>query len=165
MKEKLVTSETSESINQNIISIFQKLDVISDDLKQIKTQLLLNSLSTERIVHNPLNYYIAEDKMMQFKVGLLILSKRKKMLHPVHNLDDIRQIRLSSKHGGITNLFRLIFNNIDLKFIDVFIFKCDLAEICGFDINDKKSNERFRNAFNHAKYELFNLKGHEENGK
>lgn len=165
MKEKLVTSEASESINQDIISISHKLDIISGDLKQIKTQILLNSLSTERIVHHPLNYYIAEDKMMQLKVGLLILSKRKKMLHPVHNLDNIREICLSSKHGGITNLFRLIFNNIDSKFIDMFIFKCDLAEICGFDINDKKSNERFRNAFNHAKYELFNSKRYEENGK
>ena len=165
MKEKLVTSETNESINQDIMSISQKLDVISEDLKQIKTQILLHSFSAERIVHYPLNYYIAEDKMMQLKVGLLVLSKRKKMLHPVHNLDDIREIRLSSKHGGITNLFRLIFNNIDLKFINMFIFKCDLAEICGFDINDKKSNERFRNAFNHAKYELLNLKRHEENGK
>ena len=165
MKEKLVASETKESINQDIMSIFQKLVVISEDLKQIKTQILLHSFSAERIMHNPLNYYIAEDKMMQLKVGLLILSKRKKMLHPVHNLDDIREIRLSSKHGGITNLFRLIFNNIDLKFINMFIFKCDLAEICGFDINDKKSNERFRNAFNHAKYELLNVKRHEENGK
>ena len=59
----------------------------------------------------------------------------------------------------------IIFNNIDLKFINVFIFKCDLAEICGFDINDKKSNNSFRNAFNHAKYELSKLKRHDIKAK
>ena len=36
MKKKLVKSEKMESNNQNTMSMQQKLDVISEDLKQIK---------------------------------------------------------------------------------------------------------------------------------
>ena len=160
MKKNLVKSEKMESINQNTMNLHQKLDVISEDLKQIKKYLFLHSFGSEKVVKHSLNFYIAKDRKTRFKKGLLVLSNRNNMILPVDNMDDIREICLSGKHGGTTELFRLIFNNIDLKFINVFVFKCDLAEICGFDINDKKSSVSFRNAFNHAKYELSNLKRH-----
>ena len=138
MKKNLVKSEKMESINQNTMNMHQKLDVISEDVKQIKKYLFLHSFGSEKVVKHPLNFYIAKDRM---------------------------EICLSGKHGGITKLFRLIFNNIDSKFINVFVFECDLAEICGFDINDKKSSDSFRNAFNHAKYELYNLKRYDIKAK
>ena len=158
MKKNLVKSEKMESINQNTMNMHQKLDVISEDVKQIKKYLFLHSFGSEKVVKHPLNFYIAKDRMTRFKKGLLVLSNKNKMILPVNNIDDVREICLSGKYGCIAKLFRLIFNNIDSKFINVFVFKCDLAEICGFDINDKKSSDSFRNAFNHAKYELFNLK-------
>ena len=165
MKKNLVKSEKMESSNQNTMNMHQKLDVISEDLKQIKKYLFLHSFGSEKVVKHPLNFYIAKDRMTRFKKGLLVLSNRYKMILPVDNPDDIMEICLSGKHGGITKLFRLIFNSIDSKFINVFVFKCDLAEICGFDINDKKSSDSFRNAFNHAKYELYNLKRHDIKAK
>ena len=165
MKKNLVKSEKMESINQNTMNMHQKLDVISEDLKQIKKYLFLHSFGSEKVVKHPLNFYIAKDRMTRFKKGLLVLSNRNKMILPVDNPDDIMEICLSGKHGCIAKLFRLIFNNIDSKFINVFAFKCDLAEICGFDINDKKSSDSFRNAFNHAKYELYNLKRYDIKAK
>ena len=165
MKKNLVKSEKMESINQNAMNMHQKLDIISEDLKQIKKYLFLHSFGSEKVVKYPLNFYIAKDRMTRFKKGLLLLSNRHKLILPIDNIDDIREICLSGKHGGTTELFRLIFNNIDSKFINVFVFKCDLAEICGFDINDKKSNNSFRNAFNHAKYELSKLKRHDIKAK
>lgn len=43
MKKKLVKSEKMESNNQNTMSMQQKLDVISEDVKQIKKYLFLHT--------------------------------------------------------------------------------------------------------------------------
>ena len=61
MKKNLVKSEKMESSNQNTMNMHQKLDIISEDLKQIKKYLFLHSFGSEKVVKYPLNFYIAKD--------------------------------------------------------------------------------------------------------
>jgi len=154
MKEKLVTSETTKSINQDIMSIYQKLDVISEDLKQIKTRLLLNSFSTERIVHHPLNYYIAEDKMLQFKDEIYSLCKRDSKIGFIDNLNSIRLISINKGYGHMSEVFTTIMNNLNPTFIDDVMFKHDLSKICF--MQDASSDDSFKNAYYHAINKLKN---------
>ena len=58
MNKDLVKSEKMESSNQNTMNMHQKLDVISEDVKQIKKYLFLHSFGSEKVVKHPLNFYL-----------------------------------------------------------------------------------------------------------
>lgn len=149
MKSNLTTSESNKNLSQNILDVSRRLDLVLDFVIQIYEY----TGCPKKGINHSLNYYIADERKERFKAEITALWRKQKMI-TVDNPDDIRKIHIREKYGSRTKLFRIIFSNIDSEFIGMPFFKHNLAEICSFNINDKKSNERFRNAYYQALHKL-----------
>ena len=152
MNKKFITNGKKENLFTMTDS--EKLDLILHYIIQMDKDLMLRPSGAERMVHNPLNYYIDEDKTMQFKDEIYSLWKRDSKIGFIDNLDSIRLISINKGYGHMSEVFTTIMNNLNPTFIDDVMFKHDLSKICF--MQDASSDDSFKNAYYHAINKLKN---------
>lgn len=102
----------------------------------------------------PLNFYIDDSKARLFKENLYSLWKKDNYVKWIDDLDNIRHICINERYGSHTHIFKLIISNVDFIYIHheklQSQLKHDLAIILGFNIDDNKSYQAFKNAYYNA---------------
>lgn len=102
----------------------------------------------------PLNFYIDDSKARLFKENLYSLWKKDNYVKWIDDLDNIRHICINERYGSHTHIFKLIISNVDFIYIHheklQLQLKHDLAIILGFNIDDNKSYQAFKNAYYNA---------------
>lgn len=156
----ILIKETDKKID-NVRNEFIKKSVSSD--KRMASIEKVNQNHDRRIevlekanqnLTLPLNFYIDDSKESMFKENLNILWKKENYVTWVDDLDNIRHISINKRYGSLKHIFTLIISCIDLIYIHheklKVQLKRDLAIILGFNADDYKSYQAFKNAYYNA---------------
>lgn len=138
--------------------------VVDKKIANVKDEFLIEMDKLDKRISNlekesqaifqELNFYIDSSKESMFKENLNILWKKDNYVTWVDDLDNIRHIGINKRYGSLKHIFTLIISCIDLIYIHheklKVQLKRDLAIILGFNADDYKSYQAFKNAYYNA---------------
>jgi len=135
----------------------KKIEKVMDEflIEKDKLDKRVSNLEKEsKAIFQELNFYIDDSKESMFKENLNILWKKDNYVTWVDDLDNIRHISINKRYGSLKHIFTLIISCIDLIYIHheklKVQLKRDLAIILGFNADDYKSYQAFKNAYYNA---------------
>jgi len=153
MDNKLLEEEMrviNEVVDKKIAKVMDELLIEKDKLDKRISNLEKES----QAIFQELNFYIEDSKESMFKENLNILWKKDNYVTWVDDLDNIRHIGINKRYGSLKHIFTLIISSIDLIYIHheklQVQLKRDLAIILGFNADDYKSYQAFKNAYYNA---------------
>ncbi len=102
-------------------------------------------------IYQELNFYIDARKVDTFHENVYILWKNEHDIEWIDDMAHITQICISNKYGSRTRVFNLILSHVDLIYLNheklQVQLKRDLAIMLGFNVDDYKSYQAFKNAY------------------
>ncbi|WP_434504001.1 hypothetical protein [Prevotella sp.] len=148
-------SEEEMRVINNVVD--KKIEKVMDEflIEKDKLDKRVSNLEKEsKAIFQELNFYIDDSKESMFKENLNILWKKENYVTWVDDLDNIRHISINKRYGSLKHIFTLIISCIDLIYIHheklKVQLKRDLAIILGFNADDYKSYQAFKNAYYNA---------------
>lgn len=134
-------------VDKKVENVIEKLLIKIDKLDK-----RISNLEKERqAICQELNFYIDDIKESAFKEKLYTLWKKDNYVTWVDDIDNIRHIGINERYGSLKHIFTLILSSIDVIYIHheklQVQLKRDLAIILGFNADDYKSYQAFKNAY------------------
>lgn len=142
----------------------KKIDNLSNELSNIMEKRDKRIVKIEKriqMIHQELNFYVAESKAIQFCEQLHMLWKTEHDIEWIDDTEHITKICINDQYGSRARVIRAIISFID----DIYVtnnklhsqFLHDLAIILGFNASDPKSFAIFRSAYNHESFKKENV--------
>ena len=147
---RVINKVVDKVVHKKIAKVMDELLIEKDKLDKRISNLEKES----QAIFQELNFYIDDSKESMFKENLYILWKKDNYVTWVDDLDNIRHIGINKRYGSLKQIFTLIISCIDLIYthhekLQVQL-KRDLAIILGFNADDYKSYQAFKNAYYNA---------------
>ena len=147
---RVINKVVDKVVHKKIAKVMDELLIEKDKLDKRISNLKKES----QAIFQELNFYIDDSKESMFKENLYILWKKDNYVTWVDDLDNIRHIGINKRYGSLKQIFTLIISCIDLIYIHheklQVQLKRDLAIILGFNADDYKSYQAFKNAYYNA---------------
>lgn len=147
---RVINKVVDKVVHKKIAKVMDELLIEKDKLDKRISNLEKES----QAIFQELNFYIDDSKESMFKENLNILWKKDNYVTWVDDLDNIRHIGINKRYGSLKQIFTLIISCIDLIYIHheklQVQLKRDLAIILGFNADDYKSYQAFKNAYYNA---------------
>lgn len=147
---RVINKVVDKVVHKKIAKVMDELLIEKDKLDKRISNLEKES----QAIFQELNFYIDDSKESMFKENLYILWKKDNYVTWVDDLDNIRHIGINKRYGSLKQIFTLIISCIDLIYIHheklQVQLKRDLAIILGFNADDYKSYQAFKNAYYNA---------------
>ena len=147
---RVINKVVDKVVHKKIAKVMDELLIEKDKLDKRISNLEKES----QAIFQELNFYIDDSKESMFKENLYILWKKDNYVTWVDDLDNIRHIGINKRYGSLKHIFTLIISCIDLIYIHheklQVQLKRDLAIILGFNADDYKSYQAFKNAYYNA---------------
>ena len=147
---RVINKVVDKVVHKKIAKVMDELLIEKDKLDKRISNLEKES----QAIFQELNFYIDDSKESMFKENLYILWKKDNYVTWVDDLDNIRHIGINKRYGSLKQIFTLIISCIDLIYIHheklKVQLKRDLAIILGFNADDYKSYQAFKNAYYNA---------------
>ena len=151
MEKKELEEEEMRVINkvvdEKIANVINKFLIEIDKLEK----RISNFEKDNQTIYQELNFYISESKAIQFNEDLYLLWKIEKDIEWIDDMAHITKICISNKYGSRTRVFNLILSHVDLIYLNheklQVQLKRDLAIMLGFNVDDYKSYQAFKNAY------------------
>ena len=147
---RVINKVVDKVVHKKIAKVMDELLIEKDKLDKRISNLEKES----QAIFQELNFYIDDSKESMFKENLNILWKKDNYVTWVDDLDNIRHIGINKRYGSLKQIFTLIISCIDLIYIHheklQVQLKRDLTIILGFNADDYKSYQAFKNAYYNA---------------
>ena len=147
---RVINNVVDKVVEKKIAKVINKLSIEMDKLEK----RISNFEKGNQTIYQELNFYIPENKAIQFNEDLYLLWKIEKDIEWIDDIAHITQICINDKYGSRAHVLDFIISYIDAIYLNnkrlQKQFKHDLAIILGYNFNDHKSSKVFRNAYYNA---------------
>lgn len=140
---RVINKVVDKKIDKSKKELLGEIQKIDKRLEKIEKKI--------QMIHQELNFYIDDRKADTFHEKVYVLWKNEHYIDWIDDMAHITQICISDKYGSRIRVFNLILSHVDLIYINheklQVQLKRDLAIMLGFNRDDNKSYQAFKNAY------------------